>query len=131
MRALPTTLGGLIFMMLGIGPAWAPGTISIDEVMDQLKDNDKLVGEIGAELKAQSLEAERVICIGARFGGHWVEIAGGRSVPYECEVGKKKLKIEGTVHLLDTKGKEIDMSDEKAPERAVDYKQTDLTWTWE
>ena len=56
--------GTIIFMMLGIGAAWAPGSIPLDEVMDQLKENEKLIAEINAELKSQNLEAPKVICVG-------------------------------------------------------------------
>lgn len=130
-RTLRLAFGTVAFMLLGATAAWAPGSITLDEVLDQLKDNEKLGGEINAELKAQNLSAENIICVGARFGGHWVELGGARSIPYECEIGKKKLNIDGTLRLYDQQGAEIDMSDEKAPERAFDYKQSDLTWTWQ
>lgn len=128
---LQIALSVLVFTLIGTGAAWAPGTITLDEVMDQLKDDAKLTAEISAELKAQGLKAESIICVGARFGGHWVELGGARSVPYECEIGKKKINIDGTLHLYDQGGNEIDMNDEKAPEKAFDYKQTDLKWTWQ
>lgn len=130
-RTLRLAFGTVAFMLLGATAAWAPGSITLDEVLDQLKDNEKLGGEINAELKAQNLSAENIICVGARFGGHWVELGGARSIPYECEIGKKKLNIDGTLRLYDQQGAEIDMSDEKAPERAFDYEQSDLTWTWQ
>lgn len=130
-RTLRLAFGTVAFMLLGATAAWAPGSITLDEVLDQLKDNEKLVGEINAELKAQNLSAENIICVGARFGGHWVELGGARSIPYECEIGKKRLNIDGTLRLYDQQGAEIDMSDEKAPDRAFDYKQSDLTWTWQ
>lgn len=129
-HALRTALGIGVFVLLGVGKAWAPGTIALDEVMEQLKDDRKLIGEIEAELKTQGLGAASVICLGARFGGHWSALGGARSIPYECEVGKKKLAIDGTLQLYDARGNEIDMSDEKAPELAFDYKQTDLKWSW-
>jgi len=135
MRRLSSTVQVLLttvaWTLIGIGAAYAPGTITLDEVMEQLKDNQTLISEIDAALKAENLQAETVICSGARFGGHWTELGGARAVPYECELGKRKLNIEGTVHLYDAAGAEIDLNDEKAPERAADYKQTDLKWTWE
>jgi hypothetical protein len=121
----------LVAAMIALsGAAWAEGSITLTDVMDQLKDNEKLIGEIASELKAQGVAADAVICVGARFGGHWAELGGARSVPYECEIGKKTLNIGGTVKLYDEAGKEIDMSDERAPERAFDYKETDLSWKW-
>jgi len=124
------TLSALAFALLGTGTAWAPGTITLDEVMDQLKTEPKLIAEIEAELKSQKIAADSVICVGSRFGGHWRELGGARAVPYECDIGNRKLEIEGTVKLFDEQGREIDMGDEKAPETAFDYGQTDLVWSW-
>jgi len=55
------TLTGIAFALLGSGTAWAPGTIALDEVMDQLKAEPKLIAEIEAELKAQKIAADSVI----------------------------------------------------------------------
>jgi hypothetical protein len=131
MRTFRTMFGLCTALMLTMGVAHAGGSIPLNEVMDQLKDDAKLIGEIDAELHKQKLKADAVICDGARFGGQWTELGGARAVPYDCEIGGRKLHIDGTVHLYDQNSAEIDMNDEKAPERAFDYKQTDLTWTWE
>jgi hypothetical protein len=130
MRASKNSFG-LLFLLTACTAAQAGGSIPLSDVMDQLKDNDVLIAAIDAELKAQNVEAASVICDGARFGGHWTELGGARSVPYECEIGKRTLKIDGTVHLYDQNSAEIDASDEKAPERAFTYKETDLKWKWE
>ena len=123
--------GTIIFMMLGIGAAWAPGSISLDKVMNHLKENEKLIAEINAELKSQNLEANKVICVGSRFGGKWTDLGGARAVPYECGVGTRKLNIAGTVHIYDKDGKELDEEDDKSPELAVDYTEKDITRAWE
>jgi hypothetical protein len=130
MRTLKMALG-LLFCLAVAGPAQAGGSIPLNEVMDHLKDNDKLIAEINAELEAQKLAATSVICGGSRFGGHWEELGGARAVPYDCEIGSRKLNIDGTIHLYDEKGAEIDMNDENAPKRAFDYKEKDVTWKWE
>jgi hypothetical protein len=121
----------LAWTALGITAAHAPGSIALDEVMEQLKDNPKLIAAVTAELKAQGLEADKVICTGARFGGHWVNLGGARAVPFECEIGKRTLKIEGEIHLYDGAGKEVGMDDPAAPEQAATYKETAITWTWQ
>lgn len=130
MRTFKAALG-LLFLLTTLGTADAGGSLPLTDLMDRLKDNEKLIAEIDAELKAQKLEAASVICTGDRFGGHWTELGGVRVVPYECEIGARKLVIDGKLHLYDVKGAEIDASDEKAPERAFDYKETDITWKWE
>ena len=111
--------------------AQAGGSIPLSDVMDQLKENSELIAAIDAELKAQKVEAASVICTGDRFGGHWTELGGARAVPYDCEIGTRKLHIDGTVRLFDQNSAEIDASDEKAPDRAFSYKETDLKWKWE
>lgn len=130
MRTFKTALG-LIFLIAAFGAAQAGGSLPLTDLMDRLKDNEKLIAEINAELKAQKLEAASVICIGDRFGGHWTELGGVRVVPYECEIGARKLDIDGKLHLYDVKGAEIDASDENAPKLAFDHKETDITWKWQ
>ena len=124
-------LGTLAFIVIGSSAAWAPGSITLDEVIEQLQDQEKLTAEIFAELKAQNLKAEDVICVGSRFGGQWRNLGGARAVPYECEIGKKKLAIEGTVHVYDDAGKELDMNEDASVEQAAEYRQADITWKWQ
>jgi hypothetical protein len=121
--------GTFAWLMLGIAAAHAPGSISLDEVMEQLKGEPKLIADINGALAADGLKAETVICTGARFGGHWVNLGGARGVPYECEIGKRTLAIDGKIHLYDKDGKELDMDAEGSPENAVEYKQTDISWS--
>jgi hypothetical protein len=75
MRTLRAGLG-LLVLLATFGTAQAGGSISLVDLMDRLKGNDKLMAEINAELQAQKLEAESVICDGDRFGGNWTELAG-------------------------------------------------------
>jgi hypothetical protein len=131
MRTLRTTIGLCSLLVLHVSTAYAGGSIPLTDVMDQLKDNAKLIAEINAELAKQKLTADAVTCSGARFGGQWTEISGARAVPFDCAIGERKLHIDGTVHFYDQDSAEIDANDEKAPERTFDYKQTDLAWTWD
>ncbi|MTD95480.1 hypothetical protein GIW81_14165 [Hyphomicrobium sp. xq] len=129
--ALRRALGTLAFIVIGSSAAWAPGSITLDDVIEQLQDQEKLTAEIFAELKAQNLKAEEVICVGSRFGGQWRNLGGARAVPFECEIGKKKLAIEGTVHIYDDAGKELDMNEDASFEHAAEYRQADITWKWQ
>ena len=130
--ALRMALGVLVITMARSDAARAGGgTITLDELMDQLQDNQTLISEIFTQLKAQQLKAESIICVGYRFSGQWLNLGGARAVPYECEVGKRKLNIEGSVHVYDDAGTELDLKDEKSFERATEYGQADLTWKWQ
>jgi len=118
------------FLFVGISAAWAPGSISLDEVMDQLKDNQKLTDEIDAELKSQNLNAASINCTGARFGGNWANLGGARAIPFNCAIGKRTIDIDGELHLYDASGNELDMNADDTPAKATDYKQLNLTWKW-
>ena len=124
--AIRLTLATAAFMALGITAAWAPGSISLDEVMEKLKDNAELVDEINAELKAQNLGADKIICTGARFGGNWTNLGGARAIP--CEIGPRTLDVDGELHIYDDADNELDMNANETPAKATDYKQTNITW---
>jgi hypothetical protein len=130
-KPLRRALGTLAFIVIGSSAAWAPGSTTLDDVIEQLQEEQKLTAEILAELKTQNLKAEEVICVGSRFGGQWRNLGGARAVPYECEIGKKKLAIEGTVHIYDDAGKELDMNEDASFEQAAEYRQADITWKWQ
>ena len=65
------------------------------------------------------------------MSGQWRYLGGARAVPYECQVGKRKLNIEGTVHVYDDNGTELDRKDEKSLERGTEIRQADITWKWQ
>jgi hypothetical protein len=116
--------------LFAISAALAGGSISLDEVMEQLKDEPKLIAELDTELKSQGLKAEDVICSGARFGNQWTNLGGARAIPYTCALGSRTIDIDGELHLLDAAGNELDMDGEDTPQKAADYKQLHLTWKW-
>jgi len=118
------------FMPLGITAAWAPGSISLDEVMDQLKDNAKLVDEVSAELKKQGVNAAEVNCIGGRFGGNWINLGGARAIPFDCQIGSRAIEIDGELHFYDAAGNELDMAADDTPEKATSFKQLNINWQW-
>jgi hypothetical protein len=128
--ALRLMLATAALMALGATAAWAPGSISFDEVMDQLEDNAKLIGELNAELKAQNLKPENITCIGARFGGNWTNLGGARAIPFNCQIGPRTIDIDGELHIYDAAGNELDMNADDTPVRATDYKQLNITWKW-
>jgi hypothetical protein len=134
MQTLKSTLtrisAAAIFTLAGGTAAYALGSIPLTEVMDQLKGDTKLIAEIDNELKTQGLLATDVICSGLRFGNHWENLGGARAIPFDCDIGKLSLRIDGELHLYDKDGKELDADAEGTPAAATDYKATDLKWEW-
>ena len=80
--------------LLAVAPARAEGTLSLDEVITAVAKSSKLVAEIQTELATNNLKAGGVTCIAARHGNHWTYLGGGRAAPYECEIGKRTIRID-------------------------------------
>jgi hypothetical protein len=106
------------------------GSATLEDAIDNLQDEQALIAEIFAELKAQKLAAENVGCTAGRFDGDWRNLAGARTVPFECQLGKRKLSIQGAVHVYDDSGTELGLDDQASRGRATEFRQTDIKWNW-
>jgi hypothetical protein len=112
-------------------PAWADGTLGLGEVLAAVAAGaPKLVAEIQAELDKNSLKAADVTCIAARHGNHWKYLGGGRAAPYECEIGKRSIKIEADRVYFDPRGKSLGNLDKADSKRAKTFKEDNFRWSW-
>ena len=117
-------------MALGVGTASAEGTLGLDEVLVAVGKAPNLVAEIQTELGNNNLKAENVTCLGARHGNHWKYLGGGRAAPYECEIGKRSLRIEADRVYFDIRGKPLGDVDKADPKRAKTFVESNFRWTW-
>jgi hypothetical protein len=111
-------------------PAWAEGTLGLDEVLVAVGKAPKLVAEIQAELGNNSLKAENVTCIGARHGNQWKYLGGGRAAPYQCDIGQRSLNIEADRVYFDPRGKLLGDLDNADPKRAKTFQESNFRWSW-
>ncbi len=118
------------FVTLATGPAWAGGSLGLDEVLVAVGKAPKLVAEIQAELSKNNLEPGDVICSGARHGNQWTYLGGGRAAPYECEIGKRSLQIEADRVYFDARGKSLGDLEKASPKRAKTFQESNFRWTW-
>lgn len=118
------------FVTLAAGPAWAGGSLGLDEVLVAVGKAPKLVAEIQAELSRNSLKPSDVICSGARHGNQWTYLGGGRAAPYECEIGKRSLQIEADRVYFDARGKLLGDLEKASPKRAKTFQESNFRWTW-
>src|SRR5450759_1345327 len=79
-------------------PAWAPGTLGLDEVLAAVKTEPKLVAEIERALQKDGRKADRLTCMGARHGNQWKYLGGARAAPYS--VSYTHLRAHETRHDL-------------------------------
>jgi hypothetical protein len=111
-------------------PANAGGSVSLDDVLEAIKDVPALVGEIRAELAKSDLQPGDVICSGDRHGNRWTYLGGARAAPYECEIGKRELIVEAERTYFDGRGKSLGSYDKANPKQARHFKETNFSWKW-
>ena len=115
---------------LAATPAWAGGSLGLDEVLKAVEKAPKLVAEIQLELGKNKLKPEDVTCIGARHGNHWTYLGGGRAAPYECESGVRSLQIEADRVYFDSRGRLLGDLDKADPKRARTFREDNFRWSW-
>ncbi len=128
MRRMTCALIALTWLMSG--PARAEGTLGLDEVITAVSKSPNLVAEIQAELAKNNLKADGVTCIAARHGNHWTYLGGGRAAPYECEIGKRTIRIEADRVYFDERGRLLGDLDKADPKRAKTFREDNFRWTW-
>ena len=124
------TTYAVIAALLMIGPARAEGSLGLDEVITAVAKSPNLVAEIQAELAKNNLKAESVTCIAARHGNHWTYLGGGRAAPYECEIGKRAIKIDADRVYFDERGRLLGDLDKADPKHAKTFREDNFRWTW-
>jgi hypothetical protein len=118
----------LLFALAAV-PAWADGTLGLDEVLLAVGKAPKLVAAIQAELDKNGLKVGDVTCLGARHGNHWKYLSAFRAAPYECKIGKRMVTIEADRVYFDARGTILD-DDKIDPKRAKTFKEDKFRWTW-
>jgi hypothetical protein len=111
-------------------PAWADGTLSLDEVLTAVATSPKLVAEIQAEVSKNNLKPADVTCLGARHGNQWTWLGGGRAAPYNCDVGPRSLHIEADRIYFDARGKSLGDVEKADQKRAKTFQESNFRWAW-
>lgn len=114
----------------GAALAQGGGSLGLDEVLEAVKTDPKLVAEIQDELKKSGVKVEDIMCSGFRHGNQWTELGGSRAAPYECNIGKRSLIIEAERVYLDAKGKSLGDMKKANKKRADSFKESNFRWTW-
>jgi hypothetical protein len=117
-------------ILLTVAPVYAEGSLGLDEVITAVGKSPKLVAEIQTELAKNNLRADGVTCIAARHGNHWTYLGGGRAAPYECEIGKRTIRIEADRVYFDERGRLLSDLDKADPKHAKTFREDNFRWTW-
>jgi hypothetical protein len=117
-------------ILLAVAPAYAEGSLGLDEVITAVAKSPNLVAEIRAELAKTNLKPDAVTCIASRHGNQWKYLGGGRAAPYECEIGKRTIKIEADRVYFDERGRLLGDLDKADPKHAKTFSEDNFRWTW-
>jgi hypothetical protein len=127
-RRTAFALAGLI--ALATVPAWAEGSLGLDEVLVAVAKSPNLVTEIQAELAKNNLKPADLTCMGARHGNQWTYLGGGRAAPYDCDIGPRSLHIEADRVYFDARGKSLGDVEKADQKRAKTFREDNFRWTW-
>jgi hypothetical protein len=129
------SITGVVFaaaLLVGATAAGAQGggSLGLEEVLDAVKTDAKLVAEIQDVLKTNGLKADGVVCTGFRHGNQWNELSGARAAPYECDIGKRQIVIHADRMYFDMAKRPLGDMKKASPKRADSFKELNFRWTW-
>jgi hypothetical protein len=102
------------------------GSCGLDDVMDTFSKEQRLLDEIRLQMKIQKVEMDDTNCEAALI--YLADRSHGRVGPYEITIGSKTLHIYSKIVLLSKSGKRLP---DDAFDRAYDYREENVTWSWE
>ena len=106
------------------------GSLGLEDVLDAIQADPKLVAEIQNELKANGLKADSIVCTGFRHDNRWPQLSGARAAPYECDIGKRQIVIEADRMYFDIAKQPLGAMKTANPKRADSFKESNFRWTW-
>ncbi len=106
-------LSSLAACLLWCAPsAQAGGSLPFSEAMAFAEAHQDLEAALVALVTQEKADPDRIVCTAMRLGNHWTHLGGARVLPFECEIGKRTIVIEGKVEFLDGKGTVIGSADD-------------------
>ena len=114
-------------------PASAQG-VSLQDVLEVVRDEPELVRQIDVELRRQDLKVAGVACLATRHGSEWHLLNGAGGAPYTCRIGSSLLRIEAQRTYFDGNGRRLGQVG-MAPEpllfnRARYFREGNFRWSW-
>jgi hypothetical protein len=130
MNQLALAVMALVAFGGGAAIAQGGGSLGLEDVLEAVKADPKLVAEIQDEIKKNDLKVDGVVCTGFRHGNQWAELSGMRAAPYACDIGKRQIVIEANRMYFDLGKKPLGDMKRANPKRADSFKESNFRWTW-
>jgi hypothetical protein len=115
-------------------PASAQGSLGLAEVIEAVKGDPTLLGQIEVELRRRDIKAPSIACSASGHGNQWRHIGGGRAAPYECQIGDRTLRIDAVRTYFDGSGRRLgqlgQIPDTVLFNKATFIREGNFRWTW-
>ena len=106
------------------------GSLPLADVLAVAKPYPNLTQEVRLELVRAGARKEAIVCSGRRFDADWPGLAGARSAPYDCRIGRRMLTVSARQTFYDANGHRLGSDDPLLRKRAVRVTETGLQWRW-
>jgi len=91
----------LVFDAKPASIAGGGGSLPLEEAIAFAKGDSRLASVLTGLLLDAKINPLDVVCIGLTLGDHWTNLSRTRIPPFECEIGKHTLVIDGAIEFLD------------------------------
>ncbi|MFB2937071.1 hypothetical protein ACE1B6_17620 [Aerosakkonemataceae cyanobacterium BLCC-F154] len=72
-------------------PAFAGGTLALNEIMPLVRQSSKLNTEVNTALRQVGKKPSEITCVGVRLGRHFGPLSAYRVAPFDCNFGSNKV----------------------------------------
>ena len=117
-----------------VSAASAEIRLGLGEVLEAVKTEPQLVGQIEVELRRRDLKVPEIACVAAQHGDQWRLLGGGRAAPYACRIGERILRIDAERTYFDGNGRKLGQLGQALENvlfnRARFFRERNFRWTW-
>ena len=110
----------LVFDAKPASIAGGGGSLPLEEAIAFAKGEPRLASALTALLLDARVNPLDVVCSGLALGDHWTNLSRTRIPPFECEVGKHTLVIEGAIEFLDRSGRVVGTAEDAGADMVPD-----------
>ncbi len=81
-------------------------------------------------IKSENISINDISCSGKMLGPAWAHLSYGEVTPFYCQVGNRRLIVDGGNHYLDSEGRKLTSYDKAMYDNAVAVDHPLPHWMW-
>jgi hypothetical protein len=135
---IPLSLAMRAVLLVGSCLVWTTAScaagLGLDELLQIVRTEPKLAGEIEVELRRRDLKVPEIGCIAAHHGNQWKLLGGARAAPYQCRIGDRTVMIDAERIYYDVNRRKLGQIGQVPGNvllnRARSFRESNFRWTW-